>query len=211
MLALLFISAAWHPLHPLPITPAAVCLQCKAPQLRPMQIYMSDDTPADGDASPLRWWKKWSAFDRDKLAKLGVDAVLTYGVVSNVNAALLVSFSWLSFSRLNGLSPLVPGQWPKFFATYLTIYATVGTVLRPLRLAAAVSLTPIYGRAVRWVQTRVKLFQATRPALNRTIAVVLLTLLGNICGTCALIACGCWLAGVVTGVPAVPAGWRPPF
>ena len=45
---------------------------------------------------------------KEKLASLGVDAVLTYGVVSNVNAACLVSFAWFSFSKAAGLEPTAP-------------------------------------------------------------------------------------------------------
>ena len=33
----------------------------------------------------------------------------------------------------------------------------------------------------------------------------------NTVGTCSPIAPGAYVAGVVTGVPAVPPGWRPPF
>jgi hypothetical protein len=74
--------------------------------------------------SPLRWFKRCFAFDRKKLAALGVDAMLTYGVVSNVNAALLVSFVWGSFSKAYGISPLSPGAWQKFLPFYFGICAS---------------------------------------------------------------------------------------
>ena len=153
--------------------------------------------------------KQWFVFDKSKLAALGVDAFLTYGVVSNINAGLLISFAWLTFSKASGFSPLAPGQWPRFGTTYFALYATLGTVLRPLRLAAAISLTPTYGRAISWVQARMPF--GCRPKLNRTIAVVILTIFGNMGGTCLLIVCGVWLAGLFTGVPALPVGWVSPL
>jgi len=136
--------------------------------------------------------------------------MLTYGVVSNVNAALLVSFVWGSFSKAYGISPLSPGAWQKFLPFYFGIYATLGTVLRPLRLAAAVSLTPVYAGVIRWVQDRLPLYRTSNPKLNRTIAVVLVSLIGNTLGTCAITAGGVQLAGFLTGVPAFPPGWRWP-
>ena len=142
------------------------------------------------------------------MATLGVDSVFAYGVVSNINAAALVTFSWFTFSKAAGVSPLAPGQWPKFFATYTGIYLTVGNLLRPLRFAAAASLTPVYGGLVSWLQARLPL--KDKPKLNRTLAILVLSLLVNTTGTCALIAAGAWLAGLVTGVPALPVGWRWP-
>ena len=160
--------------------------------------------------SPLARVKRALAVDKAKLAGLGVDAFLTYGVVSNINAALLVSFAWGTFSKASGLSPLAVGAWPKFLTTYFALYATLGTVLRPVRLTLAISLTPVYGRVASFVQSKLP-FRTSRPKLNRTLAVVLLSFVGNTCGTCFLIAGGCWLAGFVTGVPALPPGWVSPF
>ena len=37
------------------------------------------------------------------------------------------------------------------------LYATLGTVLRPVRFGWAVSLTPVYGAVVRWLQARLPL------------------------------------------------------
>jgi len=159
--------------------------------------------------APLLWLRSKLAFDREKLAGLGVDAFLTYGVVSNLNAALLVAFSVGMYAKASGLSPLAPGAWKGFLATYAGIYAVLGTVLRPFRLALAVSLTPVYGAAVRFVQARLPTFRS-RPKLNRTLAIVLISLLGNTVGTCSLMIGGCWLAGIFTGVPLFPPGWTLP-
>ena len=164
---------------------------------------------AETDAAPEQppWYKRMFAFDKSKLASLGVDAFLTYGVASNINAGLLVSFAWYVFSKTSGLSPIVTGQWPKFLVQYAALYATLGTLLRPFRLAFAISMTPVYSRVVRWVQSWTP-FANERPRLNRTIAVVTLSLTFNLIGTCSLIVFGVWLAGVLAGVPAVPVGYK---
>ena len=137
-------------------------------------------------------------------------ARLADGVVSNINAAFTVALAWGTFSKASGLSPLAPGQWSKFLATYVGIYATLGSLLRPFRFALAVGATPLYTKVITGVRDALP-FRKTRPALNRTLALVLVSLFLNAAGTCGIIALGCWGAGVVTGVPAFPPGWRRPF
>ena len=137
-------------------------------------------------------------------------ARLADGVVSNINAAFTVALAWGTFSKASGLSPLAPGQWSKFLATYVGIYATLGSLLRPFRFALAVGATPLYTKVITGVRDALP-FRKTRPALNRTLALVLVSLFLNAAGTCGIIAVGCWGAGVVTGVPAFPPGWKRPF
>jgi len=182
---------------------------------RPMVPIMCDAAVASEEpSSPFgrfrAWLTKWSRFDKAQLKTLGVDAFFTYGVVSNINAGLTVALAWGTFSAASGLSPLVPGQWKGFFATYTGIYLSLGSVLRPFRLALAVGCTPIYTRFVSKVRDSLP-FRSSRPALNRTLAIFLVSVLLNIVGTCGIIGLGVWTAGVVTGVPAFPPGWKPPF
>jgi hypothetical protein len=154
--------------------------------------------------------KKLFSFDKDKLKRSGVDAVFTYGVVSNINVGFTVALAWCTFSKSSGLSPLVPGQWKPFLATYLAIYATLGTLLRPVRLAIAVGATPIYSNFVLRVRALLP-FASSRPALNRSLALFLVSGVLNVCGTSGIILFGAWIAGVVSGVPAFPPGWQSPF
>jgi hypothetical protein len=156
------------------------------------------------------WLTKWKTFDRESLGKLGVDAFFTYGLVSNLNAGLTISFAWFSFCQQTGLSPLAPGQWPKFLLTYGVIYATLGTVTRPFRMAFGVSITPLFSRAMKRLQERMP-FAETRPKLNRTLTLLLFSVFGNMLCTFALIAAGVWAAGALSGVPPFPAGARLPF
>ena len=89
------------------------------------------------------------------------------------------------------------------------IHATprsLGSVLRPIRFAIAVSMTPAYTNFVGRVRDRLP-FRATRPKLNRTLAIVFVSLVLNIIGTCSLIFLGISFAGLVTGVRPFPAGW----
>jgi hypothetical protein len=142
------------------------------PQLRTaQQLYFATEAAADGGESPVKrfraWFSKYAKFDKDTLAKSGVDAFFTYGVVSNLNAALTLSLAWGAFSRASGLSPLIPGQWKSFLAVYVGIYATVGTLMRPFRFALAIGLTPVYSKMILLVRGKLP-FYTSNPKLNRS-------------------------------------------
>lgn len=110
-----------------------------------------------------------------KLASAGASTVLSYGFVSNVNAFTLLMIAWYSFVTSTGLSPMAPGQWPKYLVLYGTLYATVGNLLRPARIALAATLAPVFERVVTWFQKR---FNLGRPwAFAATVFAV------NVCGT----------------------------
>jgi hypothetical protein len=166
--------------------------------------------PTSAPGRARAWLTKWTKFDREALGKLGVDAFFTYGLVSNFNAGLTISFAWFSFCQQTGLSPLAPGQWPKFLLTYGVIYATFGTVTRPLRMAFSVSVTPLFSAVMKRLQARMP-FAQTRPKLNRTLTLLLFSVVGNMLCTFLLIAAGVWAAGIASGVPPFPAGARLPF
>jgi len=183
-------------------------------QLARPVLCVAPEPDAVPEPSPLSrasaWIKQWASFDRERLAGLGVDALFTYGAVSNINAGALIALAWGIFSKASGLSPVAPGQWKPFLVTYAAVYASVGTVMRPFRMALAVSITPLYGRMVSSVQ-RFLPFSSTRPKLNRALTLILLQLLGNMALICSAIGIGIWTAGLVTGVPPFPPGWTNPF
>ena len=64
--------------------------------------------------------------NKESLAKLGLNALLAYGFVSNVSYITCVILAWVTFGKSTGLSPLAPGQWKK----YLLVYA--GSLLHPV-------------------------------------------------------------------------------
>ena len=141
------------------------------------------------------------------LQTLGVDFVFTYGVVSNFNVAFTAALAWASFSRATGLSPLAPGQFKGFVAAYGAIYISLGTILRPVRMALAVSVTPLYSKAIAAVRSSLP-FRESRPQLNRTLALVMLSLLLNVFATGVLTFLGASIASLVTGVPMFPPGFQ---
>lgn len=168
--------------------------------------------PADGTTkrSFKSWLAKWVKFDKKALGALGANAFFTYGVVSNLNAGATISLAWYTFCSTRGLSPLAPGQWSKFLIVYTGIYATLGTILRPFRMALAVTCTPIFDRTIVGLQKRLP-YRTSRPRLNRTLALVLFTLVGNVLMTSGVIGAGCWLGSALSGVPAFPPGWVNPL
>eukprot|EP00240_Pyramimonas_obovata_P013652 CAMPEP_0118934486 /NCGR_PEP_ID=MMETSP1169-20130426/13852_1 /TAXON_ID=36882 /ORGANISM="Pyramimonas obovata, Strain CCMP722" /LENGTH=227 /DNA_ID=CAMNT_0006877395 /DNA_START=113 /DNA_END=796 /DNA_ORIENTATION=- len=135
-------------------------------------------------------------FDKAKLASVGASVTLSYGFISNVNAFTLLMIAWYSFTKSTGLSPLEPGQWPKYLALYATLYATIGTVLRPARIAACGFLTPVFENIVTFFQQRFKL---PRPwAFGATVFCV------NIVGTLSYFSLGAWLVCSLLGMPLFP-------
>ena len=173
-------------------------------------LVMEISTPPESVPEPEKkgvgaWFKSMMKIDKDTLAKSGVDAFFTYGVVSNLNAGITLSVAWGIFSRTSGLSPLAPGQWKRFLATYVAIYATAGTLLRPFRFAAAISLTPVYSSLILRVRNRLP-YRDTNPKLNRTLALILISLICNTTGTLLLFGAGVLAAGAVSGVNPFPPG-----
>lgn len=76
-------------------------------------------------------------------------AFAAYGIISNLNAGVLVTLSWLSVVKQTGLTPLDPGMWPRFLGIYAGLYLAVGSLMRPLRLAAALAAAPFFNK-VGW-------------------------------------------------------------
>ena len=60
-----------------------------------------------------------------KLRKMGMSVLLSYGFVSNMSYSVTVSLAWYIHSKRTGLSPLAPGQWPQFLAVYAGFYVFV--------------------------------------------------------------------------------------
>lgn len=132
---------------------------------------------------------------KQKLAKMGLSALLSYGFVSNMSYSVTVSLAWFGFSKKTGLSPLAPGQWKPFLAVYAGFYI-FNNVIRPLRLAVSVGVTPYFDRAVAAVQRRTK--------LNKSASIGIVVFLANFCGTLTAMGSGILLASIASGVPIFP-------
>jgi len=127
------------------------------------------------------------------LASAGASTALSYGFVSNVNAFTLLMIAWYSFVTSTGMSPMAPGQWPKYLALYATLYATVGNLLRPARIALAATLAPVFEKVVTFFQTK---FSLARPwAFAATVFTV------NVCGTCSYMGLGVLTMSALLGKP----------
>jgi hypothetical protein len=90
------------------------------------------------------------------------------------------------------MSPLAPGQWKPYLAIYAGFYV-FNSIIRPIRVAVAVSVSPFFDRVISGIQNRLK--------VNRTIAIVLTVVSVNLIGTLAIM-CGCiQVAATAAGVP----------
>jgi hypothetical protein len=132
---------------------------------------------------------------RQRLAKMGLAAVLSYGWVSNVSYAICVSIAWYGFSKKTGLSPLAPDQWKPFLAVYAGFFV-FNNVVRPLRLGLSVAISQYFDKVIAFVERKTK--------LSRSIAIALVVFLFNIVGTISLMAFGISLASTASGVPIFP-------
>jgi hypothetical protein len=129
---------------------------------------------------------------KERLTKMGLAAVLSYGWVSNMSYSVTVSLAWYIFCKQSGLSPLAPGQWKGFLATYAGFWV-MNNFLRPVRLALAVGVSPAFDRVIQRLQVKLN--------VNKTTAIVVTVLLANLVGTTVCMSAGILLASTLAGVP----------
>ena len=90
------------------------------------------------------------------------------------------------------MSPLAPGQWKGF----LTIYAgffVFNNIIRPVRVAVAVAISPKFDRTIARIQKKLK--------VSKAVAVTVTVVLANIVGTLTAMAAGISIASICAGVP----------
>jgi len=132
---------------------------------------------------------------KQKLAKMGLSVLLSYGFVSNMSYCVTVSLAWFGFSKKTGLSPLAPGQWKGFLAVYAGFYV-FNNFVRPMRLAASVGVAPYFERVVNTIQRKTK--------LSKGASVGIVVFLANVCGTTSLMSLGIYIASLAAGIPIFP-------
>lgn len=91
-----------------------------------------------------------------------------------------------------GLSPLAPGQWKGFLGVYAGFYV-FNNIVRPARVALAVTLGPQFERWLEGWQRRLK--------VNRATAIAIQVFLFNVVMTVGVMAGGILLASTWAGVP----------
>eukprot|EP00611_Tribonema_gayanum_P000617 TRINITY_DN10449_c0_g1_i1.p1 TRINITY_DN10449_c0_g1~~TRINITY_DN10449_c0_g1_i1.p1 ORF type:complete len:258 (+),score=63.44 TRINITY_DN10449_c0_g1_i1:165-938(+) len=130
--------------------------------------------------------------NRQKLAKMGLYAVLSYGFVSNASYAICLSVSWYLASKRSGLSPLAPGQWQFFLSVYGGLFV-FNNIIRPARLALSLALAPAFDRLIAFIMAKTK--------RSRAVATAICVFFVNVLGTTALMSGGILLASLFSGVP----------
>lgn len=129
---------------------------------------------------------------KERLAKMGLSALLSYGFVSNMSYAITLSVSWYTHSKRTGLSPLAPGQWKPFLAVYAGFYVFTN-IIRPLRFGLSVVVA-------RYFESFVNLIER-KTGFGRKASIGVVVVLANVCGTFAAMGLGVSLASALAGVP----------
>jgi hypothetical protein len=133
---------------------------------------------------------------RQRLAKAGLSVVLSYGFVSNMSYCVSVSVAWYIFCKRTMLSPLAPGQWPKFLAVYSGFWV-FNNIVRPIRFGLSVGISTQFEKVVQFIQDK---FNA-----NKSVAIGLTVFFANVVGTTTLMCLGISIAASLAGVPIRPA------
>mmetsp|Transcript_28113 Transcript_28113/g.36507 ORF Transcript_28113/g.36507 Transcript_28113/m.36507 type:complete len:229 (+) Transcript_28113:51-737(+) len=136
-----------------------------------------------------------SKLDKEKLKSLGASALLSYGWVSNASYMICLSLAWFVHSKRTGLSPLAAGQKPQFLAVY-TGFFVFQNIIRPLRFALSLFLTPVFDKLVAFIMKKT--------GLSKPKAFGVAVFLVNICGTFTLMFSGITVASMASGVPIFP-------
>ena len=132
---------------------------------------------------------------KEKLAKMGLSALLSYGWVSNMSYAITLSLSWYTHSKKTGLSPLAPGQWKPFLAVYAGFYVFTN-IIRPLRFGLSVVVSQYFDRFVGFIERK--------SGWGRKASIGVVVFLANVCGTFAAMGLGVCVASTLAGVPIFP-------
>jgi len=129
---------------------------------------------------------------RQKLKKMGTQVVLSYGFVSNMSYAIILSLAWYTHSVRTGLSPLAAGQKKGFLAVYSGLYL-FNNIIRPARFTLSVVISKYFDRAVKSIEEKFK--------ISKGKATFILVLIANVFGTCSAMALGVLIASAASGVP----------
>lgn len=166
----------------------------------PMETISVESVATTVDVSQVNFWGKIRAALRsnndglplkERLAKHGLAAFLTYIMLGNIANISFMSFAWYGFSIQTGMSPFFPGQWKPFLAVYAGCVA-IDSFIKPIRVAVSIAAAPAANRAMSWLQTKL------RGSRTATVGVVLA---GIIASSLGLIAGGFALASSLAGVP----------
>ena len=132
---------------------------------------------------------------KERMSKLGLYALLSYGFVSNVSYITCLIISWVAHGKRSGLSPLAPNQWKAFMVIYAGLWAA-NNILRPLRFSLAIALSPAFERLIDIVHAKT--------GFKRPTCTGIVVFLVNVCGTFTYLFGGLLLATTINKVPLLP-------
>ena len=135
------------------------------------------------------------------LVQLAAVVLLSYSLIANLSLMATMSVAWAVASSLSGLSPLTSAaDWSSLLSVHATLRLVVDPALFPLRVLAAILITPTYRKVVSGLQRKLPL-RDSQPVLNRALSVALAWLAVNVGATALVGALGVWLGAAVTRVP----------
>ncbi|KAK3255256.1 hypothetical protein CYMTET_35550 [Cymbomonas tetramitiformis] len=156
------------------------------------------------------WWRKYAKFDKNTLASMGASCALSYGFISNANYISYLIISVFLAMKQTGMSPLLSQEAFKVFAGLYAVdtpksmfppwppgFFLLGNVLRPLRIALAVTISPFFDKLVKSLESTFKL-------KKKVYAFAMAVFLVNVCGSISYLVGGLAVASWYTGVPV---GW----
>lgn len=147
-----------------------------------------DENDDDDDKTTLTF--------RQRLAKMGLAAMLSYGFVSNMSYAITVSCAWYIHNVQNKVSPLSPGQWKPFLIIYSGFWI-FNNIVRPIRLGISLAVVaPQFDRILNYIQTQYH--------VSRTVAIAVTVFMANVVGTISAMSIGIVIASLLSGVPILP-------
>jgi hypothetical protein len=133
---------------------------------------------------------------RQKLTKLGLATILSYGFVSNMSYAITVSCAWYIHNIQTQCSPLQQGQWKQFLVVYSGFWI-FNNIVRPIRLGISVAVVaPQFDRILRYLQTQ---YHVSRP-----VAIGITVFMANVVCTITAMSLGIFIASLLSGVPIFP-------
>ncbi|EYU45359.1 hypothetical protein ABFS82_06G011400 [Erythranthe guttata] len=98
----------------------------------------------------LQKWKESSAEMSAKLAKLGLAAVLAYGIFDGITYTSFFVLAFLGYEKSTGKNPAANLQ---ALVGIVILMWTGNNVTRPFRVAGAAALAPVIDKGLRRIQT----------------------------------------------------------
>ncbi|CAI5518788.1 unnamed protein product [Closterium sp. Naga37s-1] len=112
---------------------------------------------AAADESSGSWWDRWKARSaglKEKVAKLGLAAVLAYGLFDGITYTAFFVLAFLGYEKSTGLNPAAN---LKALLGIVVLMWTGNNVTRPFRVAGAAAVAPFLDKALKKFQEKLNL------------------------------------------------------